>query len=162
MGLDLPSEVQKKGTYETALNQIKTQNRSIGQYLREDSKKSDKEKDVYKSRKQTLELYKNKIEGLKGAKQFIVSKKTGEGVRKPKLVKQKRGRGRPKIKPDLIVYSNLDDLAMKLNEYITAKEAGNTGLDNHINEILDELLEKKCINKDDYDNLFKSIFGKSK
>ena len=51
---------------------------------------------------------------------------------------------------------------MKLNEYITAKEAGNTGLDNYINEILDELLEKKCINKDDYDNIFKSIFGKSK
>jgi len=162
MGLDLPSEVQKKGTYETALNQIKTQNRSIGQYLREDSKKSDKEKDVYKSRKQTLELYKNKIEGLKGAKQFIVSKKSGEGIHKHKLVKQKRGRGRPKMKPDLIVYSNPDDLAIKLREHIMAKEAGNTSLDNYINEILDELLEKKCINKDGYDNIFKSIFGKSK
>ena len=106
-----------------------------------------------------MELYKNKIDGLKGAEQFTVSKKTGEGLHKHKLVKQKRRRGRPKIKPDLIVYSNLDDLAAKLKEYIIAKEAGNTGLDNYINEILDELLEKKCINKDDYDNIFKRYFS---
>src|SRR6478609_6861065 len=69
LGLDLPSEVQKKGTYETALNQIKTQNRSIGQLLGKGSKRTDKEKEMYKSQEQTLMLYKNKIEGLKGAKQ---------------------------------------------------------------------------------------------
>src|SRR6476469_883165 len=141
MGLDLPSGVQKKGTYETAMNQIKTENRRIAQYLREDSKKSDKEKDVYKSRKQTLEIYKNKINAFEGAKQFIVPKKTGEGVHKHKLVKQKRGRGRPKTNPilwALITYKNPDDLVAILKEYILAKDAGNTGLDNYINEILDE------------------------
>src|SRR5277367_6216473 len=78
MGLDLPSEVQKKGSYESVLEQIKTANRSNGQYLGVSSTKSDREKEVYESRKQTLKLYKNKIEGLKGTKQFIISKKTGE------------------------------------------------------------------------------------
>src|SRR5271170_5340517 len=154
MKLDLPSEVQKKGSYESGIQEIHTKDRQIGQFLRKDSKKTDGEREVYKSQKITLELYQNKIEGLKGAKQFIVSKKTGEGLRKHKLVKQKRGRGRPKLKPDLIVYSHPDDLAAKLGEYLIAKEAGNTGLDNYINEILYELLEKKCINKDKYDSLF--------
>jgi hypothetical protein len=162
MKLDLPSEVQKKGSYESVIQEIHTKNRQIGQFLRKDSKKTDGEREVYKSQKKTLELYQNKIEGLKGAKQFIVSKKTGEGLCKHKLVKQKRGRGRPKLKPDLIVYSHPGDLVTKLNEYIIAKEAGNTSLDNYINEILDELLEKKCISKDDYDNIFKNVFHKSK
>src|SRR5271163_591127 len=162
MKLDLPSEVQKKGSYESVIQEIHTKNRQIGQFLRKDSKKTDGEREVYKSQKKTLRLYQNKIEGLKGAKQFIVSKKTGEGLHKHKLVKQKRGRGRPKLKPDLILYSRLGDLVAKLNEYIIAKEAGNTSLDNYINEILDELLEKKRINKDEYDNLFKNVFHKSK
>src|SRR5271170_3396426 len=105
MKLDLPSEVQKKGSYESVIQEIHTKNRQIGQFLRKDSKKTDGEREVYKSQKKTLELYQNKIEGLKGAKQFIVS---GKGLRKHKLVKQKRGRGRPKLKPDLIVYSHPD------------------------------------------------------
>src|SRR5271170_6197164 len=158
MGLDLPSEVQKKGSHESVIKLIHSENKRIGQYLGVRSTKSGREKDKYESRKQTLKLYKNKIEGLEGAKQFIVSKKTGEGLHKHKLVKQKRGKGRPKLKPDLIVYSHPGDLVYKLGEYIIAKEAGNTSLDNYITEILDELLEKKCISKDDYDNTYKRYF----
>src|SRR5277367_3262250 len=76
MKLDLPSEVQKKGSYESVIQEIHTKNRQIGQYLGVSSKKTDGEREVYKSQKKTLQLYQNKIEGLKGAKQFIVSKKT--------------------------------------------------------------------------------------
>ena len=162
MRLDLPSEVQKKGSYELTINEIQSKRKQIGQFLRDDSKKNDRDKKMYESQKETLKIYQNKIEALEGAKQFIVSKKTGEGLGKHRLVKQKRGRGRPKLKPDPIVYSRLGDLVTKLNENIMAKEAGNTGLDNYINEILDELLEKKCINKDQYDNIFKNVFHKSK
>jgi hypothetical protein len=45
-----------------------------------------------------------------------------------------------------------------LIELLTAKKAGNTGLDNTIVSVLDELFDKKWISKDDYDNLFKNIF----
>jgi len=166
MKLELPSVVLKKGNFDETFKIIDSKYKSQSQFLADTThagkKATPAEKEMYKSQRETLLLYKNKIEGLKGAKQFIVSKKTGEGLHKHKLVKQKRGRGRPKIKPDLIVYNNPDDLAIKLKEYILAKEAGNTGLDNYINEMLDELLEKKCINKDGYDSIFKNIFGKSK
>src|SRR6476469_2312498 len=166
MKLELPSIVLTKGNFDETFKIIDSKYKSQSQFLADTTlagkKATPAVKEMYKSQRETLLLYKNKIEGLKGAKQFIVSKKTGEGHRKHKLVKQKRGRGRPKIKPDLIVYNNPDDLAIKLKEYILAKEAGNTGLDNYINEILDELLEKKCINKDGYDSIFKNIFGKSK
>lgn len=158
LNLDLPSEVLKKGNYETVISRIHTENRRIGQYLRDDSKKSEREKEMYKSQKITLELYKNKIEGLKEATQLFVSRKTGEGMYRHKLVKQKKGRGRPKTKLDLVVYSNLDDLATKLNKYITAKEAGNTGVDNYITEILDELLEKKGISIDEHNKIFQDTF----
>jgi len=162
MGLDLPSEVQKKGSHESVIKEIISKRRQIGQYTGKGSKRPDKEKEMYENQKETLKIYQNKIEALEGAKQFIVSKKTGEGLGKRRLVKQKRGRGRPKTKPDPILYSTLNDLVTELNKYIIAKEAGNTGLDNYINEILDELLEKKCINKDQYDNIFKNVFHKSK
>ena len=151
----------EKGSYELTINEIQSK-KTNWTIFRKRLKKTDREKEMYESQKETLKIYQNKIEALEGAKQFIVSKKTGEGLGKHKLVKQKRGRGRPKLKPDPIVYSRLNDLVTKLNENIMAKEAGNTGLDNYINEILDELLEKKCINKDQYDNIFKNVFHNSK
>ena len=56
------------------------------------------------------------------------------------------------------MYKNSDDLIIKLNELVIAKEAGNTGLDNTIISILDELLENKWISKNDYDIIFKKYF----
>jgi len=157
--LDLPSEVQRKGTYEETLNIIKTENRKIGQHLGILSKKDEKEKAVYESQKQTLKIYTKKIKNLEGStKEFIISEKTGEGLRKRKIVKQKRGRGRPRKYPDTVYYSNPYEICVKLNENIDAKRAGNTGLDNIINSILDELLNIKYIDKNVYDNLYKNIF----
>jgi len=155
MGLDLPSKVQRQGTYEEALSQIVVEKRRIGQFLGKSSKKNAKEKEIYESQKKTLELYKKKIKGLEGAKQFI--KKSGEGLRR-RVVKPKSGRGRPRIYPDVIVYNNPDDLVVKLSDFATARRAGNTGVDNYINEILDELLRIKAIDKDCYDRCFRTIF----
>ena len=156
MNLDKPSEVQKKGTIEEILNSIKTHNRQIGQFLGAASKRSDAEKQIYQSRQVTLKKYEDSIKKIEGGKKF--TKKSGEGMRKHKPFKQKRGRGRPKIYPDTIMYHNSKDLYNKLYEFLAAKNAGNTGLDNSIVSALDELLDKKWISKDNYDILFKNIF----
>ena len=143
---------------EQTLDKITSKTKSIGQKLREDrgTKPTEKDKEIYQSQKETLKIYKASILALQGAEKFI--KKSGEGLRKHKLIKQKRGRGRPKKHPDTIFYNNGDDLCTKLNELVTAKKAGNTGLDNTIISALDELLNNKWVTKDEYDKLYKNIF----
>src|SRR6478609_3374404 len=158
MKFPLPSQI-KSENYNDILKRITKEKKGITHGIKKHEHHGEVEIDM--SRYATLEVLRQKIKTLqKNYSEFDI--KSGKGLRTHKLVKQKRGRGRPKTKPDLIVYSNPDDLAIKLKEYILAKEAGNTGLDNYINEMLDELLEKKCINKDGYDSIFKNIFGKSK
>ena len=156
--LDLPSEVQKKGTIEETIKKIKSINGRLGQAGRDDrgAKKSSREKLMIESQKETMKIYKELILALKGAEKFI--SKSGEGMRKPKLFKLKRGRGRPKVYPDITMYDNSQDLYKKLLELLTAKKAGNTGLDNIIVSALDELFNRKWISKDNYDNLSKIIF----
>src|SRR5271170_2272179 len=123
MQFELPSVVQEKGTLKKTLESITKKKNSLVQLTgKTGSKRSDGEKEVFKSQKATLEIYERKIKTLqKNYSEFDI--KLGKGLCKHKLVK--RGRGRPKLKPDLIVYCTLDDLVYKLGEYITAKEAGN-------------------------------------
>lgn len=149
LSLDLPSVVQQRGSFDNVFKQIKTKNKEIGQHLGKNSKKSDKEKEILESQKQTLKKYKNAIRDLQGAEQFITKK--GEGIRR---VNQKRGR--PRKYPAVFQYRDATDLIYKLQEYITAKDAGNTGLDNTIISMLDELLHTKVISKSEYDNLYKN------
>jgi hypothetical protein len=59
---------------------------------------------------------------------------------------------------DVIFYPSIEDLCLKLAEFDAAKQAGNTGIDNRINSVLDELLRTQAISKDVYDNLYKNIF----
>ena len=134
MKLDLPSVVFKNKKIEETLNKIKTENRSIGQKLGKSYDATEKEKVIYRSWKETLGTYKQKIQGLEGAKQFV-----GEGV-------------------DVIFYPSVEDLCMRLAEFDAAKQAGNTGLDNRIISVLDELLRTQAISKDFYDELYKIIF----
>ena len=127
MSFELPSVVFKNKTVEETLEKIKTENRSIGQKLGKAAKLKPHKTEAYSSRKNTLETYKQIIEGLQGAKQFVSTpKKRGKGL-KNKIV-------------DAIYYPSVDDLCVKLIELKAAKKAGNTGLDNTINSILDELL----------------------
>ena len=152
MKLDLPSEVQKKGNIQETLDRIGKENRKIGQYLGISSKKDEREKEIYRSQQETLKIYKQSILAIKGAEKFI--EKSGEG-----LVKQKRGRGRPRKYPRRIVYQDANDLCVKLSELVTLRNTGNTGLDSTIKAILDELLTRKYINQDDYDKLHNNIFS---
>ena len=141
MSLQLPSEVYERNSIDQTLKKISKINRSLGQYLGTTSKKTEKEKEMYQSQKQTLQLYETRIKALAESKQFEV--KQGEGIKTRKLVKLKRGKGRPKTYPDVIYYKKPDELIEKLSVYCAGKQAGNTGLDNYINSILDELLETK-------------------
>ena len=146
MSFELPSVVFKNKTVEETLEKIKTENRSIGQKLGKESKLKPHISEAYSSRKQTLKTYKQIIEGLQGAKQFVSTpKKRGKGL-KNKIV-------------DAIYYPSIDDLCVKLIELKAAKQAGNTGLDNNINSILDELLRVQAIDKAEYNNLYKNIFS---
>jgi len=154
MSLPLPSEVIKQGSYEFILEQLKTLNRQYGQFTGKKSKKDEKEKEIYKSRRETLEMYKLSLEEQMKALKY----KSGEGLRKRKLHKLKRGRGCPKKYPDTMFYNNPDELLQELNKLVIAKEAGNTGIDNVIVSALDELLHIKAITKNEYDQLHKSIF----
>src|SRR5271155_3908779 len=145
MDLELPSSVFKNKTVDETLEKIKTENRSIGQKLGKKTVLGSQELEVYQSRKETLKIYKQVIEGIQGAKQFVSTpKKTGKGL-KMKIV-------------DVIYYHSAENLCTKLAELAAAKEAGNTGLDNNINSILDELLKIKAINKNEYNALYSSIF----
>jgi hypothetical protein len=145
MSFELPSIVFKNKAIEEVLQKIKTENRSIGQRLGKTTKLSAKDVEVYNSRKETLESYKQIILGLESAKQFVSTpKKVGKGYKKYIQV---------------IYYPTIDDLCFKLVQLYSAREAGHTGLDNNINAILDELLRVKAIDKPYYDNLFRIIFN---
>jgi hypothetical protein len=153
MSFELPSVVFSNKLIEETLEKIKTENRSIGQKLGKGSvgqKITSKDKEIYDSRRNTLQIYKQKIEGLEGAKQFVSTpKKTGKGLKtklKNKIV-------------DVIYYPSATDLCAKLEHLVADKQAGNNGVDNDINSILDELLRVKAIEKDEYDALYNCIFA---
>ena len=146
MSFDLPSVVFKNKTVEETLEKIKTENKSIGQKTGKASKLDAREIQIYTSRKETLATYREIIKGLQGAKQFVSTpKKKGKGLKNEPI--------------DAIYYHSVEDLCTKLAELQAAKQAGNTGLDNNIKSILNELLKIKAINKNDYDALYSSIFA---
>ena len=74
-------------------------------------------------------------------------------------MRQKRGRGRPRKYPIKVVYENGDDLCLKLSELVSSKNAGNTISIVAIKAILNELLDKKFIDINEYNNLRKTIFS---
>ena len=152
MKLDLPSKVYSGNTVDAALEAIKVWGRRLGQLASTKTtigkNVNDDEREVYRSQQETLRIYKKSILALRGAEAF-----TGQG-----LVRPKRGRGCPRKHPKIFYYNNADELCERLDELVAAKRAGNTGLDNDINAILDELLKLKCVDKDAYDLLYKNIF----
>jgi len=156
MSFELPSIVQERGTMESTLERIVSKKKSLSQLTgKTGQKRSEAEKAMYQSQKNTLEIYERKIKKLQGASEFIV--RTGKG-REHKLCKQKRGKGRPRKYPETVLYNSANDLCQKLDELVAAKRAGNTGLDNSINSVLDELLNIGAVDKDYYNSLYKHIF----
>ena len=156
----LPSQIQPEN-YDTVLKSITKEKTAITNGIKKLEHQGEIE--VNMSRHATLEILRQKIKTLqKTYSEFDIKSGKGLQKRERKLCKQKRGKGRPKIHPDPIIYNNANDLVQKLYELIIAKEAGNTGLDNTINAMLDELLETGVINKNDFDKMFKNIFNINK
>jgi len=139
MRLKLPSEVFDEKKIEEVLAKIKTMNRTIGQQLGKNSIATKPQKESYESQLETLKIYRKKILGLEGAQQFV-----GKGLTRKKT-------------HDVILYQSIDDICSKLEQLIAAKKAGNTGLDNNIISILDELLRTKVVSKDEYNELNKNL-----
>ena len=151
--LRLPSEVYESDTIPETLDKIKTHNKSIGQFLGNgpSSKKiSNAKKLQLESQRDTLKKYKDRLENTETAKSLVAPHKTG-----------KYGKGIPsanKAVHELSFYSSIDDLCNKLQLLHAAKQAGNNGLNNNINSILDELLRINAIDKNEYNDLYKAIF----
>jgi len=159
MGFDLPSVVFAANTHTQVLDLIKKENASLGQYLSEvtkaGKKTSEKEKEMYKLRKDTLDKYRTILTDTKAGHRYKVkSSKSGQGM--CNSVKNKKS----KFGVDLIICSSTEELCQELQRYCAAKAAGNTGVDNHINAILDRLLKEKRVDMDEYNNLYKNIFQK--
>ena len=77
------------------------------------------------SQRDTLKKYSDILENIEAGKKLVVSHKsdeTGSGI------------------PEISYNSSADDLCSKLALLHAAKQAGNNGLNNDINSILDELL----------------------
>ena len=170
MNFDLPSEVLEKERLlgvkqtQTVFEQIKSMNRSIGQRLGVGSKESDHNKSVYLSRKNTLKIYKLMLTKLNETtvstddEYALPPSSPGEKItagQAGEKSKKKSGKG-----VDTIFYPNIEELCNRLSILCAAKEAGNTGLNNHINAILDELLRVNAIDMPEYNNLYKKIFMK--
>ena len=60
---------------------------------------------------------------------------------------------------DIVYYRNARELAERLTTLVSSKKAGNNGVVNEINTILDELLRIKVLTKKKYDSLYKDIFS---
>ena len=141
-----PSEVFKSNTIVETLDSIKTHNRAIGQKLGKGaaSKKiTAGEKSQLESQRATLKKYSDILENTEAGKKLLVSHKS-----------DKTGSGFHEIS----YYSSVDDLCTRLDLLCAAKKAGNSGLNNNINSILDELLRINAIDKNEYKDLYKSIF----
>ena len=147
MKLLKPSEVFNSNTITETLDSIKTHNRAIGQKLGKGtaSKKiTAGEKSQLESQRATLKKYNDILENTEAGKKLLVSHKsdkTGSGIH------------------EISYYSSADDLCSKLALLHAAKQAGNNGLNNNINSILDELLRIKAIDKNEYNDLYEAIFN---
>ena len=145
--LPKPSEVFNSNTIAETLYLIKTRKRAIGQKLGKGAaskKLTPLEKSELESQKETLKKYSDILETTEAGKKLLVlhkSDKTGSGIH------------------GVLYYSSTssEDLCSKLALLHAAKQAGNNGLNNNINSILDELLRINAIDKKEYNDLYKTI-----
>ena len=60
---------------------------------------------------------------------------------------------------EISFYSSVDDLCNRLALLCAANEAGNNGLNNNINSILEKLLRINAVDKNEYNHLYSNIFN---
>ena len=102
------------------------------------------------SQRDTLKKYKERLEQTESANKLLASSKT-----------EKSGKGLPEANKsihEISFYSSVDDLCNRLALLCASKQAGNTGLNNNVNSILDEILRINAIDKNEYNHLYSKIF----
>ena len=142
-----------KDALEETLANIKTKEHSLRTFKSSGKSRREGKTEMYTSQYKTLRKYEERLKHIGTSLNLIAStpkKITGEGL------KSKKGKKGKSV--DVIICSNPADIYQQLQKFCTAKEAGNTGVDNHINSCLDKLLKEKAIDMDDYKNLYKEIF----
>ena len=140
-----------KEALEEILNKIKTKERSLRVLKSSDKSKREGLTEMYTSQYKTLRKYEGRLIHIGESMKLVTStpkKKSGEGLKTKKPGKKRKS-------VDVIICSNPADLYQQLYKFCTAREAGNTGVDNHIISCLDKLLEVNAIDMDDYNNLNK-------
>src|SRR6266581_856821 len=165
MGYQLPSILfgnksteEVKDALESALDNIKTKEHSLRSFKSSGKSKREGRTEMYTSQYKTLRKYERRLIHIGESMKLVTStpkKKSGEGIKSKKPGK-KSWKERKSV--DVIICSNPADIYQQLQKFCTAKEAGNTGVDNHIITCLDKLLEVNAIDMDDYNNLYKKNF----
>ncbi len=148
-----PAE-EVKEALEATLTLINKKERSLRVLKSNDKSKREGLTEMYTSQYNTLRKYEGRLKHIGESMKLITStpkKKSGEGIQTKKGKKISKS-------VDIIICSNPADLFQQLQKFCAAKEAGNTGVDNHINSCLDKLLKEKVIDMDDYKFLYKKIF----
>ena len=80
-------------------------------------------------------------------------------TRKGSEVQTRKGSEVQTRKNDVIFYRNARELGERLVFLVSAKKAGNNGVENEINAILDELLRIRVLTKKRYDSLYREVFS---
>jgi len=80
-------------------------------------------------------------------------------TRKSSEVQTRKGSEVQTRKNDVIFYRNARELGERLVFLVSAKKAGNNGVENEINAIMDELLRIRVLTKKRYDSLYKEVFS---
>ena len=156
MKLPLPSKVYESNSVEQALQSVKSHNKSLGQYLGigPASKGISKDnKKILESQRTTLLKYRGLLENTESAKNLISVRKSDKKTTGTGLTNI------PSAVHEISFYSSVDDLCNRLALLCAAKDAGNNGLNNNINSILDELLRVNAIDKNEYNHLYSNIFN---
>ena len=145
LSFELPNKVFENKNMEETLGKVDKKERSLRSLKATDKSKRGGLTDMYTSQHNTIMKYKNRLNFVIQGEQLL-PKKSGKGLKSKKKV------------VDVIYYSSVDELCKKLTLLCASKKAGNNGVNNEINSILDELLRTEKISKDEYDNLYKNIF----
>lgn len=183
MGMPLPSEAYERGEVEEVLRKIKRTKNSLVQKTSRVSKAIPADKEAYEKQKASLGVLETHLQGIKKALVFVSSpRKEAEGaptlssgraaaVQSNKQILDpgsaqasttgSKGSGLRKRKGrvvDVVFYRSARELGKRLALLAAAKRAGNNGVENEINAVLDELLRIKVLTKERYDSLYREIY----
>ena len=90
---------------------------------------------------------------------FILFKKLIELANIPIHNRKHRCPKQKAIMGGALYYNDPNDLVSRLQLLVAGKRAGNTGLNNDISDIIDELLSKSYISKDVAIKLYNNLLG---